>query len=120
MYNVRTSIAYIQAPIRKTGVPYTGRYDVTFRGETVVKGSRDPETDLARALLSRGITGMVKVMDANTTKHRCTVDIEKAAKLRTEEGPNGPRFVKFRQTVVEPPYDGERDSLGIPLPEAAE
>jgi hypothetical protein len=40
------------------------------------------------------MTGMVKVIDASTGKHRTTVDIERAAKLRTEEGPHGPRFVR--------------------------
>jgi hypothetical protein len=45
--------AYLHPPIHKDGVPYTGRYAVTFNGETVVSGSRDPETDLARALLAR-------------------------------------------------------------------
>jgi hypothetical protein len=39
--------------------------------------------------------------------HRTTVNIERAAKLRTEEGPHGPRSVRFRQTVVEPPHAGE-------------
>jgi hypothetical protein len=63
-------IAHLHPPIRKTGVRYTGRYSVTFDGETVVKGSRDPETDLARALLAGCIIGMVMVMDANTKKHR--------------------------------------------------
>ena len=77
--------------------------------ETVVKFSRDPETDLARALLAEGIVGTVMVMGANTGKHRTTVDIEAAAKLRTEEGPYGPRFVTFRETVVERPHTGEED-----------
>ena len=75
-------IAHLHPPIRKVEVPYTGRYDVHFDGETVVKGSRDPETDLARALLAKGITGTVMVMDANTGQHRTTVNIEAAAKLR--------------------------------------
>jgi hypothetical protein len=97
-------VAHLHPPIRRTRVRYTGRYSVTFDGETVVKGSRDPETDLARALLAKGITGMAMVMDANTKKHRSTVNIEKAAKLRTEEGPYGPRLVRFRETVVERPH----------------
>ena len=33
--------AYLRPPIRKAEVPHTGRYDVHFDGETVVKGSRD-------------------------------------------------------------------------------
>jgi hypothetical protein len=89
----------------------TGRYDVTFNGETVVKGSRDPETDFARALLAKGITGKVKVIDANTGKHRTTVNIEKAAKLRTVEAPHGPIFVKH--SPLNQPYAGE-DDLVLP------
>jgi hypothetical protein len=77
--------AYLYQPIRKSRFRHTGRYSVTFDGETVVKGSRDPETDLARALVARGITGMVMVLDADTGEHRTTVNIEKAAKLRTVE-----------------------------------
>jgi hypothetical protein len=110
--------AHLHPPIRKTGVPYTGRYDVTFDGEIIVKGSRDPETDLARALLAQGITGTVMVVDANTGKHRTTVNIQKAAKLKAEEGPHGPRFVRFQETVVERPHAGETLLPGIPLPEA--
>src|SRR5262245_27460820 len=35
-------------------------------------------------------------------------NIEKAAKLTSEEGPSGPRFVKYRpQTVVERSYTGD-------------
>jgi hypothetical protein len=109
-------IAHLHPPIRKTGVPYTGRYDVVFDGEIVVKGSGDPETDLARALLVKGFTGPVMVLDADTGKHRTTVNIEKAAKLRTEEGPYGPRFVRFRETVVERPYAGEEDLVLPTLP----
>ena len=45
--------------------------------------------------------------DANTGKHRSTVDIEKAAKVWTEERPHGPRFVKYQQAVVDRPPAGE-------------
>ena len=54
-------------------------YDVVFEGETIVAGSPDPDFDLARALLARGITG--KVILGNRT----IIDIEAAAKLRTAE-----------------------------------
>ena len=63
-------IAYLHPPIRKTGISYRGRYAVSIDGEKIVTGSRDPETDLARALIARGITGMVKMLDADTGKHR--------------------------------------------------
>ena len=41
---------------------------------------------MARALLAKGITGTIVVMDANTKKHRTTIDVEKAAKLCVKEG----------------------------------
>jgi hypothetical protein len=111
-------IAHLHPPIPKTGVRCTGRYDVSFDGGIVVKGSRDPETDLARALLSKGTTGQVMVMDANTGKHRSTVNIEKAAKLRTVETGTYPRFRRV-ETYAESPPVGEDDYLVVPtLPDS--
>ena len=57
-------------------------YDVLLGGEIILAESRDPAHDLARALLARGIRGRVEVCDGKTGKHRCTVNIEAAAKLR--------------------------------------
>jgi hypothetical protein len=93
------------------------RYDAHFDGEVVVEGSRDPETDLARILLSRGITGKVMVLDANTGKHRSTVDIEKAAKVSAVESLCGPKFVKWRP--LERPYAGEDDLVVPTIPDEA-
>ena len=87
---------------------------MTSGGETLVKGSRDPETDLARALLARGLTGKVMAMDANTGKHRSTVDIEQAAKLRTESG-TYPRFRKA-EACAGTPYTGEDDLVMPTMP----
>jgi hypothetical protein len=54
-------------------------YDVEFDGEMLVSDSRDPEHDLARALLARGIKGKVTIHDGNTGMPRTIVNIEKAA-----------------------------------------
>jgi len=90
-------IAYLHPPIRKTGVPHSGRYAVSVDGQKIVANSRDPETDLARALIARGITGMVKLLDADTGKHRSTLNIEKAAKVTVrEDRARGPCFTKWR------------------------
>lgn len=88
------------------------RYSVSFRGEFLVRNSRDPECDLARALLDRGIDGIIRVIDANSGRHRTTVNIEKAAKLTVEEGPYGPRFVK-RKTVVDRASAGKTKRGGV-------
>jgi hypothetical protein len=43
-------------------------FDVLLDGETIVSNSRDPEHNLARALLARGIRGIVEVRDGGTGK----------------------------------------------------
>lgn len=66
-------------------------YDVTLGDDVILTGSRDPEHDLARALLARGITGLAEVVDGITGKHRTTVKIEAAAERRTSEDRRGLR-----------------------------
>jgi hypothetical protein len=86
--------------------PISNRYSVVFDGDVVVEGSRDPECDLARVLEARGHVGKVAMFDGITDRPRTVIDIEKAAELTAEEGPNGPRFVKYRaQTVGASRYD---------------
>ena len=71
--------------------------NVEFDGELIVSGSGDPECDLARALLTRGVTGTVAVIDGETGKHRVTVNIEKAAKLTVRDtAREGPRLVRWK------------------------
>jgi hypothetical protein len=85
------------------------QYNVVFDGDVVIEGSRDPETDLARVLEGSGLSGTVTVVDGKTARPRTIINIEKAAKLRAEEGPNAPRFVKYRgQTVGAGPYKPEK------------
>ena len=55
-------------------------YDVVVGGKTIVSNSRDPEHDLARALLARGIRGAVEIIDSRTGKPRTRINIEKAAR----------------------------------------
>ena len=89
---------------------------VEFNGEIVVVGSQDPEFELARVLLPRGLTGGVKLLDGKTAMHRSTIiDIVKAAGFRTEEGPHGPRFVKRRERRVD-----DSPAAEMALPDAEE
>src|SRR5262245_31178869 len=89
-------------------VPKVGyRYSVIFRGELLIERSRDPECEAARAMLAKGFTGTLLMLDGKTGKPRILINIEKAAGLTTEEGPRGPRFVKCHQTVVDRPYAAE-------------
>ena len=82
-----------QIPLGRTGRQEQAKrqhwyaYDVLFDGELIVTDSRDPEPDLARALLARGIKGRVEIRDGKTGKHRSTVNIEAAAKLRVSSDP---------------------------------
>ena len=45
-------------------------YSVMFRGKLPVEGSKDREFDAARALLAKGITGKLVMLDGKTTTHR--------------------------------------------------
>ena len=63
------------------------RYSVIYRGELIVDRSRDPECDAARALLARGITGKLTLLDGKTGKPRIIIDIEKCAGLTVKDGP---------------------------------
>ena len=72
-------------------------YDVLLDGETIVADSSDPECDLARALVARGIGGHVAIIDGKTGRPRSTVNIEKAAKLCVREDQRrSPHFEKWR------------------------
>ena len=91
----------LKARLHPISVPKVGyRYSVIFRGKLLVQRSRDPECDAARALVAKGITGKLTMLDGKTGKPRTVIDIERAARLTVEEGPNGPRFAKCHQTVV--------------------
>jgi hypothetical protein len=50
------------------------RYSVICRGELIVDRSRDPECDAARALLARGITGKLTMLDGKTGIPRIIID----------------------------------------------
>src|SRR5512147_2521358 len=94
------------------GMPYSDKYNVTFAGEIIVERSRDPETDLARALLARGHTGTVTMLDGATGKPRTIIKIEKVAKVRTVETGTYPRFRRI-ETCAESPPAAETKPVGM-------
>ena len=101
---IRTAKLFpVWTPELGAGMPYTDRYNVAFEGEIIVECSRDPETDLARALLARGHTGKVTMLDGATGKPRTIIDIEKAAKVRTVETGTYPRFRRVERYAETPP-----------------
>jgi hypothetical protein len=103
-------------------------YDVTFDGEVIVSNSRVPECDASRALLAKGITGKLHMLDGRTGKPRTIIDIEKAAKLTVlENRRNSPRFVKWSalpeigsRTYAVPALVAETEEGGTKLPTATE
>jgi hypothetical protein len=75
-------------------------YDVVFSGETIVTESRDPDHDLARALLARGIKGQVTMHHGNTGKPRTVIHIEKAAKWCADSNGKPYRWKPYERTAV--------------------
>ena len=68
-------------------------YSVIYDGKLLVERSRDPECDAARALVAKGITGKLTILDGKTGLPRTIINVAKAAKLRVaEESKNGLRF----------------------------
>ena len=62
------------------------RYSVLLDGKLLIADSRDPECDSA-ALLAKGVTGTLTLLDGKTGIPRTVTNIEKAAKLSVEEAP---------------------------------
>ena len=62
-------------------------YSVICRGKLLVERSNDPECDAARALLAKGITGKLTMLDGKSGMPRTVIDIERAARLCVKEGP---------------------------------
>jgi hypothetical protein len=80
-------------------------YSVIFEGGLLVDRSRDPECGAARALLARGYTGSLHMLDGRSGRPRTVIDIEKAARLTAEEG-SPPRFRRFRGVENAPTAPG--------------
>jgi hypothetical protein len=73
-------------------------------GKLLVERSRDPECDAARALLAKGLTSKLTMLDGKTGKPRTVIDIEKAAQLMvSEENIAGFRFRKRPSTTDNSP-----------------
>jgi hypothetical protein len=60
-------------------------YDVLYGQQPLVTGSSDPEHAAARALLTRGITGVAETLDAANGAVRMRFNLEEFAAARTVE-----------------------------------
>jgi len=85
---------------------------VVHRARLLIR--RFEDAPQARPFAGLSFLGLPAMVDS--TLDRTTIGVEKATKLRTEEGPYGPRFVRFRETVVERPHTGEDDLVLPTLP----
>jgi hypothetical protein len=89
------------------------RYSVLFDGQLLVDHSRDPECEVARALLAKGITGKLTMLDGKSGRPRTIIDIEKAARLTVEETGDVPRFRKYRERGGSEGYGPEIDEAAV-------
>jgi len=67
------------------------KYLAIYEGETISSGTREPALAACRVLKNRGITGILKVYDAETKALRFVVDIGKGANLTVK----GDRFAAY-------------------------
>ena len=94
-------------------------YNITLDGDLIVERSRDPECDLARILLSRGVTGIVMIHDGNTGRPRTQVNVDKMATLRARDDRRQLGFEKYREPTVFALPTGEDEGLLPTMPPEA-
>jgi hypothetical protein len=58
-----------------------------MRPKTENQGRSSPECDAARALVAKGITGKLTMLDGKSGKPRIVIDIGRAAQLCVKEEP---------------------------------
>ena len=89
---------------RRLGFSY--RYRAELESQIIVENSFDPEPDIARALIARGLTGIALIVDGRTGALRTRISIEKASRLRTgEEDHRGLRTRKWTPGGSATPQD---------------
>lgn len=75
-------------------------YSVIFDGEVILSRVTDPEHDLARELCTRGVGGVIEVLDAVTDRPRSRVCVESARLWCAVDGDAGLKLVKYRAPDV--------------------
>jgi hypothetical protein len=72
----------IRVELEPIGLTEHGRrHRVTYAGETLIEGRRNPIFDACRALLARGITGRLEVWRRGNTDADMQLDIARGADL---------------------------------------
>jgi hypothetical protein len=93
------------------------RYTAFLNGEEIVSCSPDPEHDIARALLARGLTGIAEIVDGATGKSRTRVNINEASRWRmVEEDRRGLRRRRWVPPGSTAPHAGRDTSRRGALP----
>jgi hypothetical protein len=88
------------------------RYRVTYAGETLVEGRRNPIFDACRVLLARGITGRLEVWRRGKTSADMQLDIEQGALFAIREtATESLRLVPWKPL---PPHTGAASSNAFP------
>lgn len=106
---------------------------MTYAGETLVEGRRNPIFDACRALLARGITGRLEVWRQGKTSADMQLDIERGAGLAIcETATESLRVVPWRpwqprpdtaspnavsRRSAQPPAAIYASPVGLPTPE---
>ena len=74
------------------------RYRVTYLGKTLIESTRDPELDACRALLAKGISGVLVTYSPEGSVPRMRIDIEKGSQRMTiDNTADGPRIGRYRR-----------------------
>ena len=105
---------------RQSGGKHYYTYSVEYQGEVIVSGSNNPEHDACRALLARGVTGALLLLDCATGKERSSIDIERGAIWLVSEGQRGFQLKRWSPYPhPESPRTGEGSDPIAATPEAA-
>jgi hypothetical protein len=86
---------------RKSGGKHYYTYSVQFSGEVIVQDSNNPEHDACRALLAKGLTGTLLILDCATDRERSRIDIERGSFWLVSEDQRGFRFRRWTAYVRE-------------------
>jgi hypothetical protein len=86
---------------RKSGGKHYYTYSMEFAGELIVEGSNNPEHDACRAMLAKGLTGTLLILDCATGRERSRIDIERGSLWLVSEDQRGFRFRRWTAYVRE-------------------
>jgi hypothetical protein len=70
-------------------------------GEVMLTSARDPEFEVCRLLIERGVTGTLRTYVGDSVYHSLTIGIERGAGMTTMDAPSaGPVVKKWHPVVI--------------------